>query len=140
MGHRYRAFFLVSLFLCSFGRAVGLSINIFIQKADLNFFMVAQILKSIPTLLFITSFSFLIYFFSLIVSIEEWHSNMAWPMIIGLNLLTYLTYIFITIYRKLYLINIQKRTRQWISHHTLCILWSSILSFLHLHHCVWNED
>lgn len=133
----------VSSLLHPLARAIAFVINVFIQKADIEYFWISQIVKSIPSLLFLTAYSFLLHFLALISSQEEKSSNLSKPLLLGLNILSYLGFTFIAIYCKLYFYLTScrlKRENSRVPDFSVWVLWHYLSCVFPVCFPIWHKD
>ena len=83
--------------IANIARSLGNVAVFVIHSMYLDLFWLAQLLKTFPSLLFLTAYSVFIYFFGKLTSYEERSYNIAKPLLIGLNVLAYISYVFIAI-------------------------------------------
>jgi len=120
-------------------RSIAFIIIIFIQKADVKYFWISQIIKSLPSLFFLTSYSFLIHFMATISSIDEISNNLSKPLLLGLNIISYLSFIFIIIYCKSTNVRL-KWDDSRVFDCAMRILWYNLLCLLPLCVYFWYKN
>ena len=99
-GIYFKKTFLWLLFSTTVFRTVG-SVVVFVTEVSLKdggIFWVSHLLITIPSLLFVTSFSVFLFFFAKIASQEERVNNISKPLIVLLNLLIYASFLGTFIY------------------------------------------
>ena len=91
---------MVLLFVSCLFRGLGNFIVYIMNARFMNYALVTSVVRTAPSLVFITGYSVFIYFFGKLASYEEKSYNIARPILIFLNILSYAGYIFISLLYK----------------------------------------